>query len=118
MENISYMLSNCWSTGIRSNFCIKWDDITPDTVPVCNYIKLGGILSPKLFNIYADVLSEQLNTVMVVCCLNDKDINHVYYMDNIVFISSSADGMQKLVHECGNYSPVYEMTLNKSKSHT
>ena len=43
---------------------------TSDTFLVWKGIKQGGILSPKLFNIYVDVLSQQLNKLMVGCCIN------------------------------------------------
>jgi len=78
--------------------CVKWDGVVSDRFSVCNGIKQGGILSPKLFNIYVNVLSEQLNSVMVGCCLNGKIINHLYYADDLVLLSPSAFGLQKLIY--------------------
>ena len=62
--------------------------------PVCNGVKQGGILSPKLFNIYVDVSNEQLNNVMMGCYLNV--INYMYYAYDLVLLSPSAHGMEKL----------------------
>ena len=81
----------------EQRLCVKWDGMTSDTFPVCNGIKQGGILSPKFINIYVDVLSQQLNKVMVGCCMNGKVINHLYYADDLVLLSPSAHGMQKLL---------------------
>ena len=96
--------------------CVKWDGMTSDTFPVCNGIKQGGILSPKFFNIYVDVLSQQLNKVMVGCCMNGKVINHLYYRDDLVLLSPSAHGMQKLLIECEKYASEYGMKFNENKS--
>ena len=38
----------------EQRMCVKWDGMASDTFSVCNGIKQGGILSPKLFNIYVD----------------------------------------------------------------
>ena len=100
----------------EQRLCVKWDGMTSDTFPVCNGIKQGGILSPKLFNIYVDVLSQQLNKVMVGCCMNGKVINHLYYADDLVLLSPSAHGMQKLLNECEKYASEYGMKFNENKS--
>ena len=88
----------------EQRLCVKWDGMASDTFSVCNGIKQGGILSPKLFNIYVDVLSQQLNKVMVGCCMNGKVINHIYYADDLVLLSPSTHGMQKLLNECETYA--------------
>ena len=80
--------------------CVLLKQRASATFLVCNGIKQGGILSPKLFNIYMDVLSQQLNKVMVGCCINGKVINHLYYADDLVLLSPSTHGMQKLLNEC------------------
>ena len=67
-------------------------------------VKKGGILSLKLFNRYVDVLSQQLNKVMVGCCMNGKVINHLYYADDLVLFSPSTHGIQMLLNERETYA--------------
>ena len=93
---------------LEQRLCVKWDGMTSDKFSVCNGINQGGILSPKLFNIYVNVLSQQLNKVMVGCCINGKVINHLYYKDDLESISPNTHGMQK----CEKY----EMKFNENKS--
>ena len=100
----------------EQRLCVKWDGMASDAFSVCNGIKQGGILSPKLFNIYVDVLSQQLNKVMVGCCMNGKVINHLYYADDLVLLSPSTHGMQKLLNECEKYASKYGMKFNENKS--
>ena len=78
---------------LEQGLCVKLDGMASDTISVCNGIKQGGILSPKLFNIYVDVLSQQLNKVMVGCCMNSKVIYHIYYADDLVLLSLGTHGM-------------------------
>ena len=89
--------------------------MTPDTFPVCNGIKQGEIRS-QLFNIYVDVLSQQLNEVIVGYCMNGKVINHLYYADDLVLLSPSSHGMQKLLSKCETYASEYGMKVNENKS--
>ena len=100
----------------EQRLCVKWDGMASDTFSVCNGIKQGGILSPKLFNIYVDVLSQRSNTVMAWCCMNGKVINHLYYADELVLLSPSTHGMQKLLDECETYASKYGMKFNENKS--
>ena len=67
-------------------------------------------------NIYVDVLSQQLNKVMVGCCMNGKVINHLYYAYDLVLLSPTAHGMQKLLNECEKYASEYGMEFNENKS--
>ena len=97
----------------EQRLCVKWDGMTSDTFPVCNGIKQGGILSHKLFNIYVDVWSQQLNKVMVRCCMNGKVINNLYCADDLVLLSPSAHGMQNLLNECENMHQNMEWNLTK-----
>ena len=72
---------------------IKWDSVLSAKFSVNNGIKQGGILYPKLFNIYVNTLSVSLNEKYIGCCLNGKVLNHLYYADDLVQVSPTASGM-------------------------
>ena len=55
----------------NQKLCVKWDRVISNKFSVSNGIIQGGILSPKLFNIYVNVLSTSLNEKYVGCCLKD-----------------------------------------------
>ena len=57
---------------LEQRLCVKWDGMTSNEFSVCNGINQGGILSPKLLNIYVNLLSQQLNKVIVGCYINGK----------------------------------------------
>ena len=96
--------------------CVKWNGALSECFSVSNGIKQGGILSPKLFNIYVDVLSQKLNEKTVGCSFNGTIINHLYYADDLALIAPSSNGMQKLITECESYAEVYGLKFNELKS--
>ena len=81
-----------------------------------NGIKQGGILSPKLFNIYDNVLSTSLNEKYIGCCLKNKVVNHLYYADDLVLVSPTAARMNGLIQECASFSTEYGPKFNESKT--
>ena len=48
-------------------FCIKWGSTTSDFVNVSNGVRQSGILSPCLFIVYIDELSNMLNSAGIGC---------------------------------------------------
>ena len=83
---------------------------------VSNGIKQGGILSPKLFNIYVVVLSQKLNKKPVGCSFNGTIKNHLHYADDLALIAPSSNGMHMLITECESYAEVYGLKFNELKS--
>ena len=62
-----------------------------------------GILSPYLFNVLVDELSEELTKCNVGCNLNRYLINHIMYADDLVLISPPSAGLSQLLHECEKF---------------
>ena len=52
------------------NTCIRYGDLLSTKFKVTNGVRQGGILSPYLFNVYVDELSEQLK-MCNVCVMLD-----------------------------------------------
>ena len=52
-----------------------------------NGVRQGGVLSPYLFNVYMDGLSEMLNTCRTGCYSGVSKVNHLMYADDLVTVS-------------------------------
>ena len=50
---------------------------------VSNDVKQGGILSPRLLNVYMDVLSVNLNKLQIGCLYAGAIMNHMMYADDL-----------------------------------
>ena len=81
-----------------------------------NGVRQGGILSPKLFNIYIDGLSNILNNSLIGGSLGGKRINHMLYADDLCIVSLSSAGLQKLLSICDEYCASHSITFNVKKS--
>ena len=68
-----------------------------DNFLITNGVRQGGILSPLFFNVYMDCLSESLCNTQTGCKVGGVMINHLMYADDLVIISPSAKGLQRLV---------------------
>ena len=58
----------------------------------------GGVLSPILFDVYVNELSELLNKSGIEGNLGGAIINHMLYADDICIVSLSSSGLQHLLN--------------------
>ena len=63
---------------------VRWGYSISNFFNVTNGVRQGGILSPKLFNIYIDGLSNILNNSLIGSSLGGK---HMLYADDLCIVS-------------------------------
>ena len=80
-------------------------------VCISDSFKEGGILTPQLFNIYIDGLSDILNKSSVGGSIG-KLINHMLYADDLCIVSLPSAGLQQLLTICDQYCTMYSITFN------
>ena len=71
---------------------------------ISNGVKQGEILSPKLFSVYMDDLSNILISSGVCCFLNNVCFSHVFYSDDLCFMAPCAIALKALLNICHKYS--------------
>ena len=76
--------------------CVRWGHVFSDMFTVMNGVRQGGILSPRLFNVYIDKLSLNLRNTKIGCTVAGSLINHLMYTDDLLLLCPSAKGLQKL----------------------
>ena len=87
-----------------------------DSFFITNGVRKGGILSPLLFNVYMDALSSSLSNTPIGCSIGGVMVNHIMYADDLVTISPSAKGLQRLLDICADYSQSHDNLFNYGKT--
>lgn len=95
---------------------VKWGKTISDPFCVSNGVKQGGILSPKLFNVYINELSKQLSSTNIGVNIDGQTLNHLCYADDICLIGISSAGMQQLLNICEDYGTKHDILYNGLKS--
>lgn len=95
---------------------VKWGNKVSAPFGVSNGVRQGGILSPILFNLYMDELSERLNVCKTGCMIGNSLVNHIMYADDLVVFSPSSAGLQQLLNVCSEYGLEHDIVYNPDKS--
>ena len=96
--------------------CVRWGSSISASFRVSNGVRQGGILSPHLFNVYVDDLSQILNRCRTGCLSGNITINHLMYADDLVLLSPSATGLRELLCACEEFSISHDVVYNSKKS--
>ena len=81
----------------QQSMYVRWGSTISTKFKVTNGVRQGGVLSPRLFNLYIDGLSTILNRCQIGGSIGGKRINHMLYADDICVISLSSRGLQKTI---------------------
>ena len=87
-----------------------------DSFFITNGVRQGGILSPLLFNVYMDDLSSSLSNTPIGCSIGGVMVNHNMYGYDLVIISLSAKGLQRLLEICAGYGQSHDILFNGEKT--
>ena len=85
----------CWYS--KQTVCVKWGRCISGYFSISNG-RQGGILSPKLFSVYVDDLSDKLVESKVGCSIDNLCMNHVMYADDICLMAPSPAALQELIN--------------------
>ena len=114
MPKIIVRLLMVWYT--TQIFIIKWDNNLSESFCVTNGVRHGGVLSPKLFNVFIEELSSRLRDAKVGCHMNGISMNHLNYADDAVMLAPSVSALQTLINICDHFANEYDMIYNVKKS--
>lgn len=88
----------------QQSIVVRWGNHFSKPFTTSSGVRQGGILSPLLFSVYMDGLSDELNCMNIGCYAGNFCINHIMFADDLCCICPSIKGLQKLVNVCENYA--------------
>ena len=103
-----------WYTTQKA--CVRWESAVSDSFVVTNGVRQGGILSPLIFNVYMDGLSSSLSNTPTGCAIGGVMVNRIMYADDLVVISPSVKGLQRLLDVCAVYGQTHDILFNDDKT--
>ena len=74
---------------------IKWGKHFSEPFHVSNGVRQGEVLSPYLFAIYLDDLSNELNNIKAGCYIGEVLLNHLMFADDICVFCPSVRWLQR-----------------------
>ena len=89
-------------TKQRVNVC--WNGTLFDTFPIGNGVKQGGVLSPHFYRIYTEDLFTLLRKKKTGCWVEGKFVGILRYVDDLLLLSPSLDGLQEMIKSCGEHA--------------
>ena len=94
----------------------KWDDVYSDNFPVPSGVKQGGVLSPRLFTIYIDVLIDQLKKAGIGCHVIGCFVGAILFADDLCLIAPTRGALQRMLNIAKDFFSELCLTFNPKKS--
>ena len=127
-ENLFYRLSKLGISGIflnnikalykKTEYLVSYKNGYLNPINSNCGIKQGCPLSPMLFNIYVDDISETFDQSCDPVCLTDIYLNHILYADDLVLLSMTKAGLQSSLNKVQNFAEKRNLSINVEKSKT
>ena len=95
---------------------VKWNGRTSEFFDIPTGTKQGGILSPSFFSLYMHDLIQLLQDSGFGCYVILMCLACIFFADDIVLLSPSRFGLQKMLDICVGYCRKFCLNFNVKKS--
>ena len=96
--------------------CIKLNDMITPAIKTIMGVRQGCVLSPLLFNIYMADFPSSLSQDIGVQLTDNYSINCILWADDIILLSETECGLNKLLGELKLYSDTNQLKINTDKT--
>lgn len=95
---------------------VRWKGHLSSYFHVLSGVRQGSSLSPSLFNIFMNIFIVRLRALHCGCSIDGHFLGCLLYADDMILLSASVDGLQKMLDCCFDVSCEVLLTFNCSKS--
>lgn len=98
-------------------FAVRWNNSVSVQFSVGSGVRQGSCLSPAVFNVFMNCFIVQLKALRTGCHVTSLFIGCILYADDILLISPSVNGLQKMLDKCSEVASDLSLSFNVLKSH-
>jgi exonuclease III len=95
---------------------VKWAGGLSESYRLECGVRQGGLTSPILFNLYINDLIARLSESHIGCHIDEVCVNNISFADDMVLLSASPCGLNKLLSLCQTYAESHGLVYNVDKS--
>jgi Reverse transcriptase (RNA-dependent DNA polymerase) len=95
---------------------VRWGSHLSQSFAICSGLPQGSLLSPKFYNFVMDSILHSLQNSGGGCYVNAAFAGALAYADDLVLLSASLMGLQKLLDVCAEVAAMYDIIFNVDKS--
>ena len=105
----------CWYSKLFVR--IRWNSSFSHVFSVGSGVRQGSIISPKLFNLFVNILITSLRSADIGCHIDGIYLGIFMYADDIILLSPSVKGLQAMINRCLSICKKLRLSINFSKSY-
>ena len=98
--------------------CVKMDHKRGELFDINQGVRQGCVLSPLLFNIFISDLAKELEELDGKMKINDKEINSIFWADDIIMLADSQEHLQRMLNLLEDYCKKNKLQVNTDKTKT
>ena len=101
----------------KTKCAVKVNDKTTESFPFTKGVRQGCPLSPILFNVYVNEIFNRVNENNTSnIYLSETQINALMYADDLILLSETKEGLQKLIDKVNDFCIERSLTVNSKKT--
>ena len=100
----------------RLHCAVLWKSVMGESFWIKCGVRQGGVLSPYLFSLYVDDVIKALRNSGYGIFVGSIFTGCILYADDIVLLSCSLCGLQKMINICAEYGACWDIKFNSAKS--
>ncbi|XP_046972890.1 uncharacterized protein LOC124539635 [Vanessa cardui] len=95
---------------------VRWANEYSEPYRMQCRVRQGGLISPRLFNLYVDALIRELSGMRVGCHIGNVCVSNISYANDMVLLAPSVSALRTLIGACERFDVSHGLLYNTKKS--